>query len=533
MLLLSPLLTLVCLVTTPITIIVSRLIIRAAQKFFIIQQKDLGALNGFIEEMVSGQKVVRLFSREKITQDNFERINAALVSDACKAQAASGVNGPCNNMINNFAYVLVAALGGVCIIRRIGGITVGAVFSFLLYMRHFTMPINNILNLVNMLQLALASAERVFAVLDEDEERDRDDAVPAALIRTGIKDPLAQGSGGSGGGSGLSSRFFDGATAVLGGALLLSALPPVLLYPADFFLAGESFFSTDFLFTCVGYAAGFMVVFFAAFSVFKTALHAPFVQLGVFFSMTLAVIVLKQVTEIIRLLIARRIIPMNRQLFRVITAAVNNEIVFLFALIAVTALMLVCISAAIAATRAADRAASREKEAATGNPAEKRKRKAALRNQRRWRVSAAAFLVAALLSLTVLKTISEKAAELSPAEPMTISGSEIVIPATQVDDGHLHRFAFNAEGGTEVRFIVVKKSQAAYGVGLDACDICGATGYYERKDGIVCRLCDVVMNKSTIGFKGGCNPVPLAYTMRGGNMVIKTGDLETEKKRFQ
>ncbi|MDR1586883.1 MAG: DUF2318 domain-containing protein, partial [Treponema sp.] len=97
----------------------------------------------------------------------------------------------------------------------------------------------------------------------------------------------------------------------------------------------------------------------------------------------------------------------------------------------------------------------------------------------------------------------------------------------------LHRFAFIAEGGTEVRFIVVKKNISSYGVGLDACDICGATGYYERKDGIICRLCDVVMNKSTIGFKGGCNPVPLAYSMREGSMIIKTVDLENEKKRFQ
>jgi ATP-binding cassette subfamily B protein len=187
MLLLSPLLTLVCLVTTPLTLLISRLIIKAAHKFFIIQQRDLGELNGFIEEMVSGQKVVRLFSREKITQDNFEKINARLVSASCKAQAISGVNGPCNNMINNFAYLLVAALGGACIIRGVGGITVGAIFSFLLYMRHFTMPINNILNRVNRLQLALASAERVFAVLDEDEEHDRDDAGPAAIIRGDIE----------------------------------------------------------------------------------------------------------------------------------------------------------------------------------------------------------------------------------------------------------------------------------------------------------------------------------------------------------
>ena len=83
-----------------------------------------------------------------------------------------------------------------------------------------------------------------------------------------------------------------------------------------------------------------------------------------------------------------------------------------------------------------------------------------------------------------------------------------------------------------MRFIVIKKNEASYGVGLDACDICGETGYYERDGQVVCKLCDVVMNKSTIGFKGGCNPIPLAYTMANGQMVIKTGDLEAEKSRF-
>jgi uncharacterized membrane protein len=84
-----------------------------------------------------------------------------------------------------------------------------------------------------------------------------------------------------------------------------------------------------------------------------------------------------------------------------------------------------------------------------------------------------------------------------------------------------------------VRFIVILKKAASYGVGLDACDICGPTGYYERDDEVICKLCDVVMNKATIGFKGGCNPVPLAYTLVDGRLVIRTEDLEREKGRFK
>ena len=122
---------------------------------------------------------------------------------------------------------------------------------------------------------------------------------------------------------------------------------------------------------------------------------------------------------------------------------------------------------------------------------------------------------------------------LSPPEPFTLAGEEILIPIERIEDGRLHRFAWNASDTTEVRFIVIKKSASAWGVGLDACDICGNTGYYERRDGVICKLCDVVMNKSTIGFKGGCNPVPLAYTVREGAMIVQTGDLENEKGRFK
>jgi uncharacterized membrane protein len=84
-----------------------------------------------------------------------------------------------------------------------------------------------------------------------------------------------------------------------------------------------------------------------------------------------------------------------------------------------------------------------------------------------------------------------------------------------------------------VRFIIIKKNDVAFGVGLDACDICGPNGYYERKGDVICKLCDVVMNKQTIGFKGGCNPVPLAYALDGGEMIVMTADLETESKRFR
>ncbi|MDR0859370.1 MAG: ABC transporter ATP-binding protein/permease [Oscillospiraceae bacterium] len=176
MLLLSPVLTLVTLVTTPSVFFMTKFMAKKAQPFFVSQQRELGKLNGHVEEMVSGQKVLRMFGREKRVTEEFDAINRRYASNAIKAQCVSSVIGPISNMINNIGYLIVAVLGGICVIRGFGGITVGVVFSFLLYMKNFTNPINQILQLANTLQLAIASAERVFEAIDEKPETDADGA---------------------------------------------------------------------------------------------------------------------------------------------------------------------------------------------------------------------------------------------------------------------------------------------------------------------------------------------------------------------
>ncbi len=187
MLLLSPVLTVIALLTTLMTYYVSRTIAKTAQRYFVLQQRELGSMNGYIEEMLSGQKVVKLFSREAAVQAELEGINERLVKSALKAQAISGLMGPCNNVVNNIAYLLVSVAGGAFVIMGFGGITVGVVFTFLLYMRNFSGPINNIMNLFNTIQSALAGAERVFEVIDEPAERDNKNAAPAGEIRGDIR----------------------------------------------------------------------------------------------------------------------------------------------------------------------------------------------------------------------------------------------------------------------------------------------------------------------------------------------------------
>ena len=170
------------------------------------------------------------------------------------------------------------------------------------------------------------------------------------------------------------------------------------------------------------------------------------------------------------------------------------------------------------------------------NLAQLRKLKA---RNRHWRRAAAGLLVCVALCaviMTVVKTDDTKQVELSAPEAYTVDqeAEVILVPMENVGDGHLHRFEYKTDKNINIRWIVVKKpNSAAYGVGLDACEVCGNAGYFERSGQIICKRCDVVMNINTIGFKGGCNPIPLSYEVRDGFLVFKLSDILAGEKEFR
>ena len=170
------------------------------------------------------------------------------------------------------------------------------------------------------------------------------------------------------------------------------------------------------------------------------------------------------------------------------------------------------------------------------NPAQHRKLKA---RNRHWRRVAAGVLVCLALCtviMTAVKTNDTKQVELSAPESYTVDQEScvILVPMEAVSDGHLHRFEYKTEKNINVRWIVVKKpNSASFGVGLDACEVCGNAGYFERSGQIICKRCDVVMNINTIGFKGGCNPIPLAYEVKDGNLVFRLEDIIAGEKEFR
>lgn len=175
MMILSPALTVVALLTTPVMFLTSRFLVKKTQPFFVKQQQDLGDLNGYIEEIVSGQKAVLLFSQEETVENEFGLINQRLTKSSIMAQALSGVMGPLNNFINNMTFLIVAVVGGILALKTTS-LSVGNIFVFILYMRSFTRPINEILNIFNTVQSALAGAERVFEIMDEVPEIDPEGA---------------------------------------------------------------------------------------------------------------------------------------------------------------------------------------------------------------------------------------------------------------------------------------------------------------------------------------------------------------------
>lgn len=178
MLVLSPVLTLITLLASAATYAFSKAVAKRTQQAFMTQQRTLGELNTQIEESVTGKQVVQGFDHIDATMATFTATNAEYTSAAFAAQAWSSVIGPFNNMTNNLAYVLITAAGAASILLGQGGITVGIIFTFLIYLRNFTGPINNLLDLINTLQLSLVSAQRVFALIDEPPEQDVPDALP-------------------------------------------------------------------------------------------------------------------------------------------------------------------------------------------------------------------------------------------------------------------------------------------------------------------------------------------------------------------
>ena len=312
-------------------------------------------------------------------------------------------------------------------------------------------------------------------------------------------------------------------------------VPDVYLYPFGFSLSDDNILSSDFFTRLAGYLAGITAAVLIAVSLVKLTKSLSQRPIGVTLAGTVGIIGVVQVMTCVQTLLARRMIANNHTLFQVVKWFSNNSSTLIFVILALAVVLAVLVIAA-----------SLRDDQPYRNPAEHRKILARWRNRRRWSICLLALVALSVVTLTVIKDYDSRGPELSPPEECEVRDGAVYVSLDQVADGHLHRFTYTTEagmqldektttqGGIGVRFIIIKKPNSnAYGIGLDACEICGESGYYERDGQVVCKLCDVVMNINTIGFKGGCNPIPVEYSIADGSIILPTEVLAAYEKTFK
>lgn len=321
---------------------------------------------------------------------------------------------------------------------------------------------------------------------------------------------------------GLSRKITLIAAAVIAGTNLFYALPDIYAYPFNFSLGGAGIFSSAFFTRLVGWLLGILICVVAGIAACRAGKLAGKALLGGVLTAVLLINAVSQISKILKVLHQRRIIS-GSGIFKFITWTTNNADVFVYAgMIAAAVIPVVLWIRSFHVNEPYE------------NPAQHRKIRAKWRSAKRWSATLIACFVMGILTFTVINDYVNRPVELSPVEESILEGDNVYVPLEQVDDGHLHRFAYTTPDNITVRFIVIKKpNSSSYGVGLDACDICGETGYFERDGQIVCKLCDVVMNINTIGFKGGCNPIVIDYSVEGGYIVVPTYTLIEHQDEFK
>ncbi|MCR4672690.1 MAG: Fe-S-containing protein [Lachnospiraceae bacterium] len=314
------------------------------------------------------------------------------------------------------------------------------------------------------------------------------------------------------------------AASALAALLLFHALPDVLAYPYAAFIAEQSTFSTSFLLKLIGDVLGVFLCILCGIAAGRLGSKYGTKPLGVFTFIAVIITAVRFILGILHVAITKRWMASNHTLFTLIKFYTNKRYWFSYALF-----LLVVVMGIILLVR------SLHVNEPYRNPAEHRKIRAKWLSIKRWSVAMMVFCGISIFIMTAVRSYNNRPIEVAPIEPYTKEeDGNIYVSVDLLEDGHLHRFAITSDDGTEIRFIAIKKpNSTSYGVGMDACEICGETGYYEKDGQIVCKLCDVVMNVNTIGYPGGCNPLVVEYSVENGYIVIPVEGLLAYEKEFK
>ena len=301
-------------------------------------------------------------------------------------------------------------------------------------------------------------------------------------------------------------------------AALFRAVPTAMNQAVMMLSGGVEIYSTPVVLALVGYVLAWVLVCFVAWVSYRLCSWNNRVWPAAFI---LIALLANHSLMVVRILKAKRWISTSKETWAVMSWFINNEAVFTIAA-----------GLALCAVVVLTWLASRSIPTVGANPAEGRLGRARSRLYKSMAGTAALGYLCGALLITVGVAYGSQEIELSPPESFSVVDDQVSVNLADISDGHLHRFEYTTSGGVKVRFIVIQKSGSSFGVGLDACDICGPTGYYEKDGKVICKLCEVAMNIATIGFKGGCNPIPIDYKVSNGTLTVPISALEASASVF-
>ena len=282
-----------------------------------------------------------------------------------------------------------------------------------------------------------------------------------------------------------------------------------------------NYFSTDFLMKMLGFIFGVIFAFVSSYLVYKAADALNDVRLKFVFSVQFAACMIQQLIFLIQIMMARNVLTADIWM-DIMSPIINHNSWLIFVIFAAILVVPVTLFSQ-----------PKPEKPDGANPAQYRSILAKAIHKRRWGTGVVIALIFMTTTSSAGSYIANKKAEIVPAVPVQAANGLVDVELEQINDGHLHRFVYRASSGEQVRYIVILKGGSAYGVGLDACEICGATGYYERDNQVICKLCDVQMNKATIGTRGGCNPIPIEYRIEEGKLRIAQSELDKNAQIFK
>ena len=300
------------------------------------------------------------------------------------------------------------------------------------------------------------------------------------------------------------------------------ALPDVILQLTIFVDSSTPPFTSDMLLRALGFVLGAAAAICISLMVRSLRATSNAISFKIAIVLSMIILLIQHVTSLLQIMQGSILLYIDDFSFSVLVWLINNNPLMIMAQISV--FLIPAVASLVIGFKTA---------VVGENAAEIRTKRAFKRKSRKSALAALLAAVTVILTLTAGVSIMNIKPTLTPPEPYELHDGVATINFVQISDGHLHRFQYKAKDGTVMRFIIIKKNGGAYGVGLDACENCGDAGYYEKDGKIICRKCDVAINLATIGFKGGCNPIPFPYKAGHGKITIHTADLDVLSSHFK